>query len=82
MAVQFPGNKTVPALVPVVAEPNSGLETDFQRMTFSLRTLSKSEIAQLVPLTVEVLDVRPGATTEVVGGRPAVCDLKVERFRC
>ena len=81
VAVQFPGNKLYRLLF--LSQPNrtTGLATDFQRMTFSLRSLSKSEIAQLVPLTVEVLDVRPGSTTESLASGLPFADLKVERFR-
>jgi len=57
------------------------LETDFQRTTFSLRTLSKTEISQLVPLTIEVLDVRPGATSESLAAGLPFSNLKLERFQ-
>jgi len=81
VAVQFPSNRLYRLLFLSRPESTAGLETDFQRMTFSLRTLSSTEAAQLVPLTVEVLDVRPGATTESLAVGLPFPDLKVERFR-
>lgn len=81
VVVQFPDNKLYRLLFLSLPLSTAGLETDFQRMTFSLRTLSAAEIAQLVPLTVEVLDVRPGATTESLAAGLPFSGLKVERFR-
>lgn len=81
VAVQFPGNKLYRLLFLSVPNQTSGLATDFQRTTFSLRTLSKMEISQLVPLTIEVLDVRPGATSESLAAGLPFSNLKLERFQ-
>ena len=59
----------------------AALRDDFQRMTFSLRPLTREEAAGLVPLTVEILQVPPGATTETLAAGLPFADLKVERFR-
>jgi predicted Zn-dependent protease len=81
VAVQFPGNKLYRLLFLSVPTQTSGLETDFRRTTFSLRTLSKNEISQLVSLTVEVLDVRQGATSKSLAEGLPFASLKLERFR-
>ena len=81
VAVQFPSNKLFRLLFLSVPTQTSGLETDFRRTTFSLRTLSSTEISQLVPLTVEVLDVRPGSTSESLAAGLPFSSLRLERFR-
>ena len=81
VAVQFPKNKLFRLLFLSLPSQTSGLETDFRRTTFSLRTLSKTEISQLVPLTVEVLDVRPGSTSESLAAGLPFSSLRLERFQ-
>lgn len=81
VVVQFPGNKLYRLFFLSPPGREAALRDDFQRMTFSLRPLTREEAAGLVPLTVEILQVPSGATTETLAAGLPFADLKVERFR-
>ncbi len=81
VVIQFPGNKLYRLLFLSPPLRTDALRDDFQRMTFSMRLLSATEVAQLVPLTVEVLQVSSGATAESLAAGLPFDERRLERFR-
>ncbi len=81
VVVQFPENRLYRMLFLSVPARTASFATDFRRMTYSLRRLSESETADLVPLTVELLRVGQQDTVESLAAGLPFPDLRVERFR-
>ena len=57
------------------------LSEGLRRMTYSFRTLSAAEAAQLKPLRIKIVNVRPGDTVSGLAGRMPYDSLREERFR-
>ncbi len=81
VVVQFRGNRLYRLLFLSVPQRSAALREGFQRTTYSLRELSASEIARLVPLTVELLRVGSGDTVESMASGLPFQDFRIERFR-
>ncbi|MEQ8247123.1 MAG: M48 family metalloprotease [Alphaproteobacteria bacterium] len=81
VVVQFPGNKLYRLLFLSQPARAAALREDFQRMTFSLRPLTQREASDLVPLTVEILQVPVGASIESLAAGLPFTDWKADRFR-
>jgi predicted Zn-dependent protease len=67
----------------ILTPPNQTerLSEGLRRMTYSFRTLSAAEAAQLKPLRIKVVTVRPGDTVAGLAGRMPFASLREERFR-